>query len=365
MEGISKVYVPTIMAREAAAQPNVTVYGVDSLQQLVDHLSGKTLIEPTSSDYVVPTSMSYGGIDLSNIRGQQKGVRALEIAAAGGHHIAFHGPAGTGKTLLARALVGILPPMTLGEKLAVTSAHSAAGLTRGQGLIQNRPFRCPHPTASETACVGGGVPPLPGELTLAHHGVIMLDDVTEFRRATLDAMAAPVADGVSTLIRSKVKYYFPSEVQMVLASLPCPCGYLGDPRMSCRCLPEHVKPHLERLDTKLYKLVDIVCPLDHVNPAAAAPGDSSAVVQARVIKAREMAYERWGGNVTNSQMVGASMNRAELTFLIALSSAMKVTDSLPLRRVARTIADLAGSEEVKRDHLLEAFDFSRERVLGV
>jgi len=386
------------VASEAAALDGLEVIAARSLVELVEHLLGRMPITATQATTISEPRRSRV-VDLASIRGQIQARRALELAAAGRHNVLFIGPPGCGKTLLARALPGILPPLTLDEALEVTRIHSISGLTgRGIGLVHTPPFRAPHPTASEAALVGGGSPPMPGEVSLAHRGVLFLDEAAEFRRSSLDALRAPIEDRQVTVARARRSVAFPSAVMLILATNPCPCGHLGDPRHACRCTPAQVRAYQQRLSGPLLDRIDLHVELRPVATDALA-GDTqattSAEVQARVIAARALQYARnatpraMGGPsgllpeasrseprsvrrgehdaVPNADLDIEALNRVahlgsdESRFLARAGDALGISARAWHRvlRVARTAADLAGAERVTTTHLAEALAFRR------
>ena len=371
--GLRALVVPPEIAREAASVDGIEVLIARGLMEVVEHLAGRGALEraTASSGEGVRAVRS---VELASIRGQAQARRALEIAAAGRHSLLFVGPPGCGKTLLARALPGILPPLTIEEALEVTRIHSVSGLTsRSSGLVQIPPFRAPHPTASEAALVGGGSPPMPGEVSLAHRGVLFLDEAAEFRRSSLDALRAPVEDRHVTVARARRTLVFPSAVMLVLAMNPCPCGHLGDPRHACRCTPAQVRAYQQRLSGPLLDRIDLQIELRPVATDALASTTaeaSSAAVQARVIAARGQQARRGQGGITNADLDleglanAAPLAPEETRFLARAGEALGISARAWHRvlRVARTIADLAGEERVGRAHLAEALGFRRALV---
>lgn len=367
--GVRFLVVAPENVEEVLVVPDLEVIAPRNLEALVQHLNGQTPLSPSQSR---PLAQSTPGknVDFSAIRGQAQAKRALEIAAAGSHNLLFVGPPGCGKTLLARAMPTILPPLELDEALEVTRIHSVSGhLIRGGGLIRSAPFRAPHPTASESALVGGGNPPWPGEVSLAHRGVLFLDEAAEFRRGVLDALRAPLEDGHVLISRVRRSLRFPSSVLLILAMNPCPCGFQGDGRKRCKCTPTQVRGYQQRLSGPLLDRVDLFVELqavEHEQLAAASGAESSAVVQARVMQARHLQRHR-NGHMLNAELDLERLERVaplkpeQARFLARAGEHLGISARAWHRvvRVARTIADLAGSEGIEITHLSEALQLRR------
>ncbi|MGB7218475.1 MAG: YifB family Mg chelatase-like AAA ATPase [Vicinamibacterales bacterium] len=368
--GLSGILLPAPNAGEAAVVSGLDVFAVSSLAEAV-----RTLNEPTkypSTPVPVPaTPRSADAADLADVRGQLLARRALEIASAGGHNLLLVGPPGAGKTMMARRLAGILPPLTFDEALEVTAVHSVAGiLPRGTGLMPHRPFRAPHHTISDVALIGGGSQPRPGEVSLAHHGVLFLDEMLEFSRHVLEVLRQPLEEGRVAVARAARTAVFPARFVLVGAMNPCPCGFAGDPARECRCTPQQVARYRDRLSGPLRDRLDLTVEVPALPAEVLAEttrGESSAAVCVRVVAARERQRARYGadGFRTNAELPPALMakycaldgrgQKLLTAAVMRLSLSARAYDRV--RKVARTIADLAGDESTSADHLAEALQF--------
>ena len=374
---------PAGNAREAAFARSATVFPVSSLREAQDHLSGEMIIEPFCAP--VPPSSTREAPDLAEVRGQEIAKRALEIAAAGGHHVLMVGPPGTGKTMLANRLPGLLPPMTEAEALETMSIYSARRMERDPAAWRERPFRAPHHTTSAVGLAGGGVPPRPGEISLANHGLLFLDELGEFGRSILDVLREPVESGRVTIVRAACQASFPARFQLVAAMNPCPCGYLGDGTERCRCLPEAVRRYQARVSGPLIDRFDLHLPLVREPPVGVDDGEGvhlasgtgrkdggdrggcaargSTAVRARVAAACELQIARAGKlnrDLGPAELARhAPLDRDAQSLLYAATRKLALSERAMQRvhRVARTISDLAGEDPPGVGHVAEALAY--------
>ena len=372
-EKFKGLIVPRENVREAAVVNHLDVYGMDSLADVISFLNGSSY-EPTFVDTRKEfyEQQSAFDLDFADVKGQEGVKRALEIAAAGGHNIIMIGSPGSGKSMMAKRLPGILPPLTLAESLETTQIHSVAGkLSSGTSLISQRPFRSPHHTVSQVAMTGGGNRALPGEVSLAHNGVLFLDELPEFNKTTLEVLRQPLEDRKITISRARYTVEYPCSFMFVASMNPCPCGYYGDPTHHCVCSPGQIGRYLSKISGPLLDRIDLhvevpVVPFAQLSQMQA--GESSAMIRERVIKARQIQEQRFTndkGVYCNAQMTERMLHlyaEPDAQSLDMLRTAMERL-SLSARaysrilKVARTIADLEGTEKVQSHHIAEAIGY--------
>ena len=368
-KGYTALYVPADNAKEATLAGEITVYPVKDVAQLAAHLRGEAPIEPEPQ--WIPQEKTQTFLDFADVKGQENVKRALEIAAAGAHNVLMVGPPGSGKSMLTKRLPSILPDMTREEALEVTQIHSVMGLLpTDDPLIRQRPFRAPHHTISSAGLTGGGTIPRPGEISLAHKGVLFLDELPEFKKETLEVMRQPLEDGVVTISRASGTACFPSQFQLVCAMNPCRCGWYGDPSGRCTCTQLAVHQYLSRISGPLLDRIDIIVEVPALNfdeLRGHATPEPSSEIKKRVEAARKIQRDRFAGGKCRCN---ANMQTRELREYCELDDACAVLmkqafDALGLtarsydriRKVARTIADLDGSETIRPEHIAEAIQY--------
>jgi magnesium chelatase family protein len=370
-EGFEELYVPNLNVKEAALIDGLRVFGLSSLSQVIEHLSGAKMLKHAPQT-VFTRTLNESRIDFSDIRGQERAKRGLLIAAAGGHNAAMYGPPGTGKTMLARAFAGILPELEFEEALEVTGIHSVAGTLR-ESFITNPPFRAPHHTASHVALVGGGANIRPGEITLAHRGVLFMDEFPEFDRRVIESLRQPLEDRVVSVSRAKGTAHFPADILLIAAMNPCPCGNYGFRGKSCICSPSALQRYRRKMSGPIMDRIDIWLEVDRILPndlsAGAPTGEKSERYRQTVKLARAIGHKRFIDAERNLSR-NSEMSARDIVTLIHLDKEVEKTLNLAAERlgfsprvyhrmlkVARTIADLEESENIKTEHILEAVEY--------
>jgi magnesium chelatase family protein len=363
--GKKRLIVPQENAAEAALVSDCTVIGVANLLELVEYLQGTRTIEPTTSTWQTTAQQFHPDIDFAQVKGQTQAKRALQIAAAGHHNVLFVGSPGAGKTMLAQRLATIMPPLTTAQAIAATKVYSVAGKLDQQQLVARRPFRAPHHTTSQAGLIGGGTFPQPGEVSLAHHGILFLDELTEFKRTVIEALRQPIEHGVVTIARAQQTITFPASFLLVAALNPCPCGFFGEKRRTCSCSSAEIQRYLSKLSGPFLDRIDIqvyVPALEYETINDHVPATGSQRLYAQVERAVARQHKRLGAQQCNAAMNPTDIERWCTTTPAAECALRQAFDALALSmrgyhkilKIARTIADLDDSEVIELTHVQEA-----------
>ena len=380
--GKKALIVPEANAREAAMVEGIDIFGVQNLRQAFEFLRGERTLQATRGDLTqfFASHQSYE-VDFSDVKGQGHVKRAIEVAVAGGHNLLMIGPPGSGKSMLSKRIATIIPPMSLEEAIESTKIHSIAGMLNGeQAFVSTRPFRSPHHTISDVGLLGGSATPTPGEVSLAHHGVLFLDELPEFKRSTLEVMRQPLEDGKVTISRAAGSLTFPSEFMLVAAMNPCPCGYFGDLKRECRCSPVQVQRYRQRISGPLLDRIDLhieVPAVEYRDISSTRAEENSAAIRERVVAARERQQARFRSaantncnarmsarEIKQHCMLGEESQELIRIAMTELNLSARAYDRI--LKVSRTVADLAGAEEITPEHVSEAIQYRTfDRTLWV